>query len=441
MRTSKDVCWQDGEKHYQPESMLTGAHESDVTIIGGGVTGMASAYFIKKRFPEKKVIILEGEYIGYGSSGRNAGFCGGTMGNNIHSLQTIRQMLGAENARVMQSLSHKGFSILEGLIKEHGIDCDHEKTGFLTLAENDKQNRVLEKLDSAFKETGADTRLMDKKETKDRFAAPGIQNGLYFADNLLLNPAKFVRGMKKVVTSLGVEVYEHSPCLNIEQGQVHAIYTAGGIVHSKNLVMATNAYPNPMGLKHYKVLPAYVHYIATEPLRKEQLDEFGWTGREGVIGVKNFFWLIRLTKENRFVYSSSNARYFKNIYRDYSHFPKEYKLMYQQMTKRFPVLKDIGISHSWGGRIGLTALCIPLIGRTGKYNNIYYGMGYNGHGMPWSQVVGNIISELMANEKSYLTENAAINKFALGVPSATLSYLAIRILTYYYKLLDRRLDF
>lgn len=204
--------------------------------------------------------------------------------------------------------------------------------------------------------------------------------------------------------------------------------------------MATNAYPNPLELNHYKVIPTYVHYIVTDSLSKSQLDDFGWQGREGILGVKSFFWLIRLTPDDRFVYSSSNAMYFKNIYRDYSHWPKEYQKMYKQMTARFPVLKGMTISHQWGGRIGLTLNCLPLIGKTGKDDNIYYAMGYNGHGMAWAQLTGKIISELVAKDRSELTENSLINKYAFGIPSASLTYIVVKVLTYYYKLLDKWLD-
>lgn len=440
MRTSADIFWQDTSEPYKSNPALLGKHDADVVIIGGGVTGMSAAYHIKKRFPDKHVVMLESEYIAYGASGRNAGFGVGTSGNNLHSLMTIKSMMGEENAKTMQALSFKGYQILEDLIKEYNIECDYEKPGFMIVSENDKENRVLEKMHRALNDTGADSTWLDKAQLNGRFFGPTFQEGLFCQENLLLNPAKFVRGMKGVVESLDVEVYEESKCTNIKPGPVHEVYTARGVVHAKDLVMATNAYPNPLGVNHYKVLPTYVHYIATDPLSQSQLDDFGWKGREGIFGVKSFFWLIRLTSDNRFLYSSSNAMYFKNIYRDYSHWPKEYKRMYQQMTGRFPTLKDIRIAHKWGGRIGLTLHCLPLIGKTGKDKNIYYAMGYNGHGMAWAQLTGKIISELVARESSELTENDLVNKYAFGIPSATATYMAVKILTYYYKLLDKFLD-
>lgn len=85
-------------------------------------------------------------------------------------------------------------------------------------------------------------------------------------------------------------------------------------------------------------------------------------------------------------------------------------------------------------------LPVRFITRAPEYTALYYAMGYNGHRMAWAQIAGKIILALMDEEKSVLTENDAINKFAPGVPSAALTYLAVNILRSYYKLLDKWLD-
>ena len=106
----------------------------------------------------------------------------------------------------------------------------------------------------------------------------------------------------------------------------------------------------------------------------------------------------------------------------------------------FPFLKDIKVEYQWGGRIGLTFDFLPSVGRTGKHDNIYYSMGYNGHGVAFSQLAGQMIAALMADERSEITDHTLINRKLLGVPSASLSYLGINAYKLYYKLYDQLLD-
>ena len=83
---------------------------------------------------------------------------------------------------------------------------------------------------------------------------------------------------------------------------------------------------------------------------------------------------------------------------------------------------------------------LPSIGRTGKHRNIYHSVGYNGHGLAFSQLAGQMIAEMMAGEKSDLTDHFLLNKRLWGVPSAALSYLGINGYKMYFKLRDRMLD-
>jgi len=100
MRTARDNFWLDAP--YEPGRSLGGEQEADVAIVGGGFTGMASAYFIKRRFPEKRIIVLESEFVGFGSSGRNSGAAIHLRGHNI---LPILKAKGVERTTAMQRLS------------------------------------------------------------------------------------------------------------------------------------------------------------------------------------------------------------------------------------------------------------------------------------------------------------------------------------------------
>ena len=436
MRTAKDNFWLDAP--YEPGPALAGEHETDVAIIGGGVTGMASAYFIKKQFPEKRIAVLEGEYVGFGSSGRNSGIGTHLLGHNI---LPILKAQGVEKTSALHRLSVSGLSLLKELIKEHGIACDYEENGMLITAENDKEIRLLEKKALAHEKIGAPLAWLDAGECTSRFGAmPNVKAALHGPDDTMLNPAKFVRGMKKAAESLGVEIYEHSRCSHIEPGPEMQIYTSNGSMRTRDIVMATNAYVNPLGLHQYKVWPFYVYNIVTEPLTDTQLEEFAWPGHENIYGTKYLFWMLRRVAGNRLLFIENDALYFHNINSDYSHRPREYSSHRKTFVKNFPFMKDVKITHQWGGRIGLTLDFLPSVGRTGKHRNIYYSMGYNGHGLAFSQLAGKMIAALMAGERSDTTDHMLIDRRLWGMPSASLSYLGINAYKLYFKLFDRWLD-
>jgi glycine/D-amino acid oxidase-like deaminating enzyme len=435
MRAVQDNLWLDTP--YAPGPVLWGEQEADVAILGGGYTGLGAAYFLKKRFPGKRIIVLEARYIGFGSSGRNSGGVSGILGHNYRNL---KRKYGLEKSVQLHRLMAQSYAIVEGLIQEHDIACDFEKTGRMLIAETDGQKRVLEEEFEASQELGGDVLWLDKPEARSRFGSVDVQAAVRYPNEGISDPAKFLRGMLGAVGSLGVEVYEHSPCTHIEPGPKLSLHTPGGTVQAEAMVLATQAYPNPLKLFHYRVLPFYVYNIATEPLSPRQMDRLQLPGRENTFNAQNLYWAVRPTADNRLVFTECDALYFYRIDRDYSHCPRAYRNHHRLLLEKFPFLKGIRVTHQWGGRIGLTLDFLPSVGCAGRHGNIYYSVGYNGQGLCFGQLAGKMIAAMMAGEKSELTTNMLINRRLLGVPSALLAYVGCNGYKLYFRLWDRLLQ-
>lgn len=435
MRSAQDNLWLDTS--YVPGPMLWGEHEVDVAILGAGYTGLGAAYFIKKRFPDKRVIVLEGRYVGFGSSGRNSGGVSGILGHNYRNL---KRKFGVEETTQLQRLMAESFAIVEGLIQEHGIACDFEKTGRMLIAETDRQKRLLEEEVEASEELGGVAVWLDRAEARSRFGSVDVQAAVRYPNEGISDPAKFLRGMRRVVDALGVEVYEHSPCTHVEAGPKLALYTPGGAVRAETMVLATQSYPNPLKLFHYRVLPFYVYNIATEPLSPKQMEDLHLPGRENTFNAKNLYWAVRPTADNRLVFTECDALYFYHIDRDYSHWPRAYASHSRLLRDKFPFLKGVRVTHGWGGRLGITLDFLPSVGCTGRHRNIYYSFGYNGQGLCFGQLAGKMIAALMDGEKSELTTNMLINRRLPGVPSALLTYAGCSAYKLHFTLWDRLLE-
>jgi glycine/D-amino acid oxidase-like deaminating enzyme len=322
---------------------------------------MASACFIKQRFPEKKAIVLEKDFIGYGSSGRNTGISGSTLG---HSLLRLTKKFGSEKIKPLQGLASQSFSLVEELVHEHGIDCDYERSGLLIIARNKHDSERLEQEQKACDAVGLKADLLNSADTAARFGAVKATDALRHEAQGMLNPGKFVRGMKRVVESLGVEVYENSRCVQFEPGRQILVHTPGGRIVASDAVIATNAYPDPLGLFQRRVMPFYVYNIVSEPLTPRQLERLEWPGRAIIFNAKHLFWIFRLTADNRLLFIYNDARYFRNTALDYSDRPSEYAKHYRLMLKLVGRANrhDPGLSaeHRAHGRVRQHLLCRRL---------------------------------------------------------------------------------
>ncbi|MBI4767579.1 MAG: FAD-binding oxidoreductase [Deltaproteobacteria bacterium] len=435
MLRSKDILWLDVP--YRAGPVLCGDQEVDVAIVGGGFTGLASAYFIKRRFPNKRIILLEAEFIGFGSSGRNSGGVAGNMGHNYSNL---KKKFGTEKMMRLQHLMKQCVGLVEQLIQDHKIECDYERTGRLVVAETDRQAKRLEAELRDCQQAGAKVEWFDRIKARQQFGCLDLKAAIRYPDEGIIDPVKFLRGMKGVVESLGVDVYEHSRCLRMIPGSPASslikLFTSGGSAVAKEAVLATNAYSDPLRLFRYKVLPFYIYTIVTEPLSQSQRDGFQFTGRGNVFGATNLYWARNLTADNRLNFIECDVFYYYNHEKDYSCRPKSFRREYDLMVRKFPFLKGIRVTHAWGGLIGVTLDFLPFIGRTGRHGNIYFSAGYNGCGLAPSQLAGKIIAALMAGEKSDLTDNVLIGRKPFYIPSAAVTYLGLKAYRSLFKLND-----
>ena len=381
---------------------LRGRHNADVVIIGGGFTGLSSAYNIHRRFPDKKIILLEGACCGYGASGRNGGFCVATS--------LIDQDLKDPEARKKNlNVSLHGIEQIKEFIDVHGLDCDFKENGMLDVAMNDAQVRILEEEGRVLKKWGFDVETLYGKALEKEIKSPRLVAGLKTKQGAILNPAKLARGMKKIVENMGIEIRERSVVTRIVPGRLHHVDTEFGVVKAPDIVIATNAYSHKLGFFQNRLFPIYTYVIATEPLTSGQWDAIGWQNRQGLSDYRTLFNYMIPSIEGRIIIGGSDVKYY---HRD-GIAPGNNKTVSQEIIKDlvrwFPSLEGIKVDHAWGGPTAGTLDHTPSIGVMGDDNNIYYGVGY-GEGVPSTQTGGKIIADLMAGEKNEFTMHSVVNR-------------------------------
>ena len=381
---------------------LRGSHKADVVIIGGGYTGLSSAYHIRQKFPEKKIVLLEGACCGYGASGRNGGFC-------IATALVDWEQRDPDLRQQSVNVSFYGVEFIKRMIAEHGINCDFEENGMLEVALNEKQTRKLEKLASTLKSFGLESTLLQGRELENEIKSPLFVAGLIEPYGAILNPAKLARGMKRVVESLGVEIRERSVVTRISPGKINHIDTEFGDIQAPVMVLATNAYAHKLGFFKNRIFPISVFQIATEPLSKAQWESIGWQNRRGLSDMRAMYSYSIPTPDGRILMGGSDFTYYDSDNLVSGNDKTVTQRVKDNLFAFFPQLNGLKIEHAWGGSTAYSLGRVPSVGVIGDHRNIYFGSGFS-EGVPSTQVAGRIIADLMAGESNQFTNHFTVNR-------------------------------
>lgn len=388
-----------------PREALPGDVRADVAIVGAGLTGLWTAYYLLRSDPTLRVVVLERETAGFGASGRNGGWASALF---PASLDKVAALPGSsrEAALALHTAMRASVDEVGRAASAEGIDAHFAKGGTISLARSRAQLRSARADVEHAREWGRDTddlRLLSATEARERLGATHVLGATYTPDCAAIHPARLVRGLAEVVeSSAGGRIYEQTPVTSIEP---HRVRTPQGTVAADVVVRATEGYTASLKGYRRRVAPVYSLVIATEPLPQRTWDEIGLRERETFTDYRNLIIYGQRTQDGRLVFGGRGAPYhFRSATRpEFDRHPRVFALLWSTLREMFPVLQGTKVTHAWGGALGVPRDWCASVGLDTATGLAWTG-GYVGDGVTTTNLAGRTLRDLVLGRRSELTE-------------------------------------
>jgi glycine/D-amino acid oxidase-like deaminating enzyme len=378
---------------------LAGDTDVDVAIVGGGFTGLWTAYYLLRLDPALRVIVIEKEIVGFGASGRNGGWCVGELaaGPDRHE-----QVAGNDAARRFLRELFDSVDEVGRVSDREGIDCHYAKGGTIRLARNQAQLRrqaaEVEHHQRAFGLTDDDVRLLDPGEASVHLAATSVMGGLFFAHTAALHPARLVRGLGESVERLGASIAEQTTVTAIEPGRV---LTDRGTVTADVVVRAVEGYTPSLDGQARALSPLYSLMVATEPLSEHMWTQIGLSDRQTFADDRHLVIYGQRTADGRIAFGGRGARYgFRSkVDPSVERRSRTHDRIVETLVELLPQLADVAITHRWGGVLGVPRDWFPSVGYD-RDSGLAWAGGYVGEGVSPSNLAGRTLADLITGTDS-----------------------------------------
>ncbi|RWO74354.1 MAG: FAD-binding oxidoreductase [Mesorhizobium sp.] len=367
---------------------LDGDRTCDVVIIGGGFTGLSAAAHLAKA--GTNVVLIDAYRFGDGASGRN----GGQLGTGQRAwAEDLEAEYGLARAKALFDLAEEAKAHLLEFTAANQIDIDY-MPGQLSVAHKpryvDDYKAHAEIMASRF--AYPHISFMDARETAERLGSTAYFGGTRDTGTGHIHPMKLVIGTARVAALAGAQLFEGTPSTGIiSSGGKVKVSTPRGTVTAQKCLIAVNAYGGalePVSAAHIMPIGSFIG--ATVPLGAES-DVL--PGGEAVDDSRFVVRYFRRSKDGRLLFGGREV-YGVND-------PKDIHIhIRRQIAELYPALRDVEITHGWGGYVGITVPRKPFVREV--MPNVISAGGYSGHGVMLSNYFGKLYAETVAGNRDRL---------------------------------------
>ena len=423
-----------GEPAHRPR--LEGVHEADVCIVGGGFTGLWTAYELRRADPGLRIAVLEAEHAGFGASGRNGGW---VLGKLSGSPEAWRRRGGSQAPRAMSNAIQATVAEIGEAVAREGIDCDWHHGGSLTVARNEPQlARLASELRREREWAGDEVgwRLLSAADLRARVVVERGIGALYTPHCARVQPAKLAIGLARAAERAGAAIYERSPVVRVEDGVAH---TGMGQVRASYVILATEGYTANLPGRHRSLLPLNSAMIVTEPLSEKLWAGLRWEGAETLLDGSHLYTYSQRTADGRIAIGGRGVpyRFGSRTDREGPVPDRTVRELRERLCSMFPALENVPIARAWHGVLGVSRDWCPTVGLD-RASGIGFAGGYAGEGVAASNLAGRTLRDLILGRDSELARLPWVGQPARKWEPEPLRFLGARGIYRLYREADRR---
>jgi glycine/D-amino acid oxidase-like deaminating enzyme len=382
--------WMAGKAAYEPLPPLAGHTSADVAIIGGGFTGVSTALHLAERFPKRRIVLLEARMLANGASGRN----GGLVLNWVHGVQTQ----DLDQARHIWDATNEGIQLIGSTIDKHGLHVRLARTGCLEAFTGTRRAEAAAADVERLRSVGIPLEFLSGARLDERLRLAGVVGAIFDPNAGQIDGVDLVRGLRPILVKLGVAVYEGTPVLSVEEGATIRLTTPGGEVRAKAIVLATNAYTPRLGYFKHGIFPLHSHVVATEPLPAGRWSEMGWRDTAGFHDDLDRLAFASMTRRGEVVFGGGSNAAYSYLWGSRTAWTgpagPAFAAVERRLRAYLPRAAEVKIAHRWTGTLAVTMSRVCTMGVRGEHRNVYFALGYSGHGITLANLAGRVLCDI-----------------------------------------------
>ncbi len=375
---------------------VAGDLEVDIAIIGGGYTGLSTAYYLAREHGVA-AHVLEANRIGWGCSGRNGGFCSIGIGKEDYGAWIARW--GREGARSVMEHGREAVRCVRTILSEEGIDADATPDGGLELAHKPNRMRALAQRQAQLRDSfGIETELLQRADLeRDYLSSREAYGALLYSEGFALHAMRYVRGLARAAQARGAMLHGASPVIGWERdGERHLLRTPGGAVRARRVVIATNGYTNDSLHPDLsgRLLPVLSNIIVTRPLTDAERQAVGWQTILKISDTRRLLFYYRLLPDQRVLFGARGG-----IHDTPARNRRQRDWLQRRFAEMFPPLSAVEIDYFWQGWVCLSRDRSPHLG-TAEDHTVHYALAYIGTGLALATWCGRLLADRLVGREA-----------------------------------------